>query len=279
MECNRLMCLLTVVVLLLNGCSITARPKSASHNNLNSVLWVQTSAEYKANSLQAYNAAANIVDKARNDKSWTAILEQGSNFARLPPAVIMDIDETVLDNSQYQAQLVLDNGRFNPASWDQWLAMGAATAVPGAVPFINRIAEEGIAVYYISNRPCAAREGAAGACPQKQDTIDNMHKVGVHTVTLDQLMFQNEKPGWGSQKESRREAVAENYRVIMLFGDDLGDFLPFDKKNTSVAERDSLVRQYKENWGRKWFSLANPTYGSWLNILQEPRSSRLDAIE
>jgi acid phosphatase len=36
----------------------------------------------------------------------------------LPPALIVDIDETMLDNSPYQARLVRDGKSFDDASWN-----------------------------------------------------------------------------------------------------------------------------------------------------------------
>jgi len=81
-----------------------------------------------------------------------------------------------------------------------------------------------------------------------------------------------EQDGWTSEKKSRREYIAERYRIVMLFGDDLGDFLPGVKNNITPQERDRLVREHKNNWGRMWFMLSNPTYGSWLNVLGDPKS-------
>jgi acid phosphatase len=85
-------------------------------------------------------------------------------------------------------------------------------------------------------------------------------------------MLKGEQEGWTSEKKSRREEVAKKYRIVMLFGDDLGDFLADVKTNITPQDRDRLVSENKVNWGRKWFMLPNPTYGSWLDILKEPKS-------
>jgi acid phosphatase len=61
----------------------------------------------------------------------------------------------------------------------------------------------------------------------------------------------------------------------MLVGDDLGDFLPDVKKNITPLQRDALVSQYESCWGRTWYMLSNPTYGSWLRVLQDPKSDHL----
>lgn len=262
-----------VITALLNGCA-TTQPE-ITNNNFNSTLWVQTAAEYEANAIQAYNSAESNIDGALRDKSWTAALEQGSNYSLLPPAIILDIDETVLDNSQYQAQLVLDDEQFNPKTWDQWIAMESAPAVPGVVDFINSMESLQVDVIYITNRECIVRTDGGPECPQKQDTIDNLLKVGIENVDPDHVFLRGERPEWTSEKQSRREIAASNHRIIMLFGDDLGDFLPDVKSDITPEERSELVEEYSEHWGRKWFIFSNPTYGSWESILSDPKSDFL----
>ena len=96
------------VLFVLISCSQKTNP------NLNNVLWVQTAAEYQASCNQVYNSALLNIETAIADSRWTAALEQKENFQELPPAVIFDVDETVLDNSPYQAQLVLDESQYGP---------------------------------------------------------------------------------------------------------------------------------------------------------------------
>lgn len=266
-----------LITALLTGCA-TTQPE-ITNNNFNSTLWVQTAAEYKANSIQAYNSAESNIDMALRDKSWTAALEQGSNYSLLPPAIILDIDETVLDNSQYQAQLVLDDEQFNPKTWDDWIASESAPAVPGAVDFINSMESLQVDVIYITNRECAVRTDGGLECPQKEDTIDNLQKVGIEDVEPDHVFLKGEQPDWTSEKQSRREIVASNHRIIMLFGDNLSDFLPDGSGDITSEERTELIDEYSEYWGRKWFILSNPTYGSWDSILSEPKSDYLRGTE
>ena len=270
-----LACLLAIV-LMMTSCSTTSKTSSSYANiNFNSTLWLQTSAEYKANALQTYNAAKHTIGRALQDSSWTAILEQAANFETLPAAIILDVDETVLDNSPFQARLVKEGVEFDPQTWDQWVAMKTAAAVPGAVDFINQVSDKGVEVIFLTNRECMPRPGSEEECPQKLDTIENLMKAGIKTVKPDNVLLKKGQPGWTSEKSSRREFVGQNYRVIMLFGDDLGDFLPNVKKNITAAERASLVNTYADNWGNKWFMLSNPTYGSWLRVLDDPKSGHL----
>jgi acid phosphatase len=180
------------ITALLTGCA-TTQPE-ITNNNFNSTLWVQTAAEYEANAIQAYSSAESNIDVALRDKSWTATLEQGSNYSLKPPAIILDIDETVLDNSPYQAQLVLDNEEYNSQTWDDWIAMESAPAVPGAVDFINSMESLQVDVIYITNRECMVRTDGGVECPQKQDTIDNLIKVGIEDVDPDHVFLRGEQP-------------------------------------------------------------------------------------
>lgn len=252
---------------------------ATQNDNLNSTLWIQTASEYRANSIQTYAAAQQMIDEATADKSWTAAIEQNGDYGDLPEAVIMDIDETVLDNSKYQAQLIKRHSEYNNATWDRWVSLQQAPAVPGAVAFVKSIRGKGIKAIFITNRECERRDGVSSACPQEQDTIKNLAKVGIEGVTKEDLLLKNEVPGWGSEKQSRREYVVARYRVLMLFGDDFGDFLPNVKKDISPAKRNDLVVQHQAMWGTRWFMLSNPTYGSWLRILKKPRSQYLEGYE
>lgn len=260
-------------------------PELLPHNNFNSTLWYQTSAEFRANSLQTYKMAALALKGALADRQWTALSNQTGDVATLPPAIIVDIDETILDNSPSAAEAILRRVHgFNAQLWDDWVAKASAKAVPGAVQFLNLAAENGVTVLYISNRECAPRKqksataGKANSCPQKTDTLNNLRAVGIKQLDASQIWLKGEQPGWTSEKESRRILAARQYRVIMLVGDDLGDFLPNVKKDISPARRFELVEQYDAYWGSRWFMLTNPTYGSWETILAEPKTQYLQGF-
>ena len=144
--------LLAGAVLSLAACSSTAplsrvspapadavvAPANAPNDNLNAVLWVQRSQEYRASALQTWKLAGAQLDAALADGSWTALLpEEGGKHqsAKLKPAVVVDVDETVLDNSPYQARLVAQDAQYDEASWDAWVREQKARPVPGVVEF------------------------------------------------------------------------------------------------------------------------------------------------
>ncbi|GAB2675975.1 5'-nucleotidase, lipoprotein e(P4) family [Aliiglaciecola aliphaticivorans] len=265
----------------LSGCVVVHKESTSPSRdtsefiNVNSTLWMQTSAEYKANALQTYKAAELQLDNALKDKSWTSAIEQQSNYTHLPPAIILDVDETVLDNSQFQADMILNNYSYDPKKWDQWVAKQTAPEIPGAVAFINRARQMGVEIIYITNRECKPRSSSADSCPQKQETMNNLKSVGVQGVDSGHVLLKKQKANWSSEKQSRRELIAESYRIIMLVGDDLGDFLPNVKKGITATARKELVDEYQDNWGVKWFILGNPTYGSWSQVLETPKSKFL----
>ncbi len=252
---------------------------SAPHDNVNATLWYQTSAEFRANSLQTYKMASLNLKDALTDRNWSALPTQTTDFQQLPPAIIVDIDETILDNSPAAAQAILEQDHgFNGKRWDNWVAAAKAKAVPGAVDFLNLAGQNGVTVLYISNRECAPRATSKDNCPQKTDTLKNLQATGIKQVDASQLWLKSEQKDWTSEKESRRLKAAQQYRVIMLLGDDFGDFLPQVKSNITPAKRFELVDKYQQYWGSRWFMLTNPTYGSWETILQQPKQQYLQGF-
>jgi acid phosphatase len=238
-------------------------------------LWTRNSSEYRAASETVYRAAEAALAKGLADPAWTAEPAQAGDLAALPPAVVMDIDETVLDNSEPQARMLRQGTCFDefPAAWDEWIAERRAPAVPGAIEFIRAAREmrdpsgRPVRVVFVTNRDCVQRAGSDAACPQKDDTIANLEALGLGVPTLpDDVLVEGERPGWEAEKLSRRLDVARRYRIVLNIGDDLADFLPGVRRAT-VAERDHERCARDAYWGRRWFMVPNPVYGSWLVAL------------
>jgi 5'-nucleotidase (lipoprotein e(P4) family) len=253
-----------------------AATATRADDNLNAVLWVQRSAEYRAAAETVYRAATAQLDAALKDPTWDALVpEERANAARgLPPAVVMDIDETVLDNSPYQARLVRDGAEYNEVTWDAWVREQRAKPVPGVVEFARAAQAKGITVIYISNRaehlsgPTLANLRAVGL-PVKDESV--FLGLGVHVPDCEQE---------GSEKLCRRQFAGRSYRVLMQFGDQLGDFAQI-LANTPEA-RDALQAQHRGWFGERWWMLPNPTYGGWEPALfnnnwREPREVRREA--
>lgn len=230
----------------------------AQHPTLFATLWQQTSAEYRAAVIQAYDEAGEVLPIALADSGWTAAVEQeGGDFSTLPPAVVLDIDETVLDNSPQQARTILAGGSFDPEAWGAWVNEARAPAVPGAREFLALADSLGVAVFYVTNRDQ----------PLEEATRRNLQAAGLPLdPDVDTVLARGEREGWGSDKMSRREAIAERYRIVLLVGDDFNDFV---SARLPREERDRLAERYRDRWGDRWILLPNPVYGSWEGALYE----------
>jgi len=270
-----------LLVSLLIGCSNEAVLPTASSQpditapTLNATLWMQKSAEYRALSLQNYLMATRQLDAALGDLSWHAALEQVGDAAQRPPAIILDVDETFLDNSHYEAELIQRHAHWDSDSWNDWLARAEAEALPGALAFIRQAQAKGVSVFLITNRACVASADGQQLCPQKQQLLDNLRKLGLDSIESSQVLLKNERAEWTSEKQSRRASIASQYRVLMLFGDDLGDFIP-GARRASLAQRQQWIAEYANYWGNRWFLFPNPIYGSWYDLLPDPKANSLD---
>jgi 5'-nucleotidase (lipoprotein e(P4) family) len=230
-----------------------------SYENLNAVLWMQTSVEYRANAVQTYRLAEAALLQGLRDPHWTAALEQNGDFENLPPAVILDLDETVLDNSVLEARLTAVGESYSDPVWTKWVNERSAGLVPGAMDFLQFAHANGVAPIYITNRVCD---------PSKEDdptvqVLRNLH-VPLDPVT-DRLVCA--KDSKESDKTERRRMCAARFRILLLFGDQLGDFLQIPPASATLEGREKLFLAHQSLWGERWFQLPNPMYGSWEGAL------------
>lgn len=246
-------------IILLSFLIISCKSTSTLHQHptTSSTLWIQNAAEYDALTTMIYQSAAANLALATEDTFWDAIAERGdSTYRKLPPAIIVDVDETVLDNSAFQARMIQQNRDFDIEQWNEWVMEAQADAVPGALEFLNGASQRGITVFYVTNREAVVEDG----------TRKNLQDLGFPLdEDRDMILSSNERDNWTSDKTERRAFIAENYRVLMIFGDDLNDFV--SAKNISQQERSELVNEHTRKWGRKWYVLPNPVYGSWESAL------------
>lgn len=220
--------------------------------NTMSVLWFQKSGEAKALYYQGYN-----IGKLRLEE----ILKHKRNGKK--PAIVLDIDETVLDNSPYHAWMVR-TGKGDMLDWSDWFERAEAKPLPGALDFLKFADSKGVAIYYISNRMEA----------QKEATIKNLRQVGAPQADGEHvLLMQDGELG----KETRRKHVAKTHEIVLLFGDNLNDFKGFDQ--LSASERINRVEQDYNDYGNKLILFPNPMYGDWeLAIYQYDFSKSAEEI-
>lgn len=241
-------------------------PSPSAMAVLDATLWLQTSAEYAAMSRQIWRAAERLLPEALADTTWSAALEQKSGAGDLPPAVIVDVDETILDNAPYAARLIERDEAFTEESWAVWVEEAKAHPVPGALEFVRAARELGVEVFYVTNRLANLEEA----------TRRNLDAMGFPPGEAEDVhLLLEEREAWGSDKTSRRAWVAERYRVLLLAGDDLNDFLP--ARGLDVEVRAELTERHEDRWGTHWIVFANPTYGSWVSAVLDGLESRSSA--
>ena len=205
-------------------------------HTVQALLWQQNAAEYKALCYQAYNLAKLKLDKLTK------------NQYLIPIAIVTDIDETVLDNSPYNARMVKSDKGYTKDTWYAWGKEANAKSVPGALTFFNYAHKKGVSIFYLSNRDVI----------QKTETIENLKKIGFHGVDSAHVILRN----GSSTKKPRRDLISKTHQIVMLFGDNLSDFSElFDKQPT--AKRNQIAKDLKENFGTKFIVLPNPMYGDW----------------
>jgi len=265
---------LALSVVLLSSCCQSIRDvpggRQQANENLDSVLWRHTSVEYRASAEQAYRWARIQLDAAleAGTAARTAALEQLGDYSELPPAIILDVDDTTLESSPFQARLVKSGRPFRRDLWNDWVREGISPAVPGVLEFVRYARAKGVKVFYVSNREYEVEDA----------TRQNLEDVGF-PVDADgsDILSKKERAEWGSDKTSRRAFIAQRYRILLIVGDDLNDFLSGAMSNPE--ERAELGSRYRSYWGEKWIVIPNPMYGSWERALYDhemlPRSEKL----
>tara|TARA_B100000989_G_scaffold24588_1_gene15923 strand:- start:5070 stop:5897 length:828 start_codon:yes stop_codon:yes gene_type:complete len=244
------------------------KDKSFQEQSILSVLYVQTSTEFAANNIQTFNNASKALDMALKDKTWTAALEQKDNFVSKDPAIIIDVDETVLDNSSFQSRTIL-SGLSYPNGWAKWVNESMATAVEGVYEFLHYANENDVKIFYVTNRLESFRE----------PTIRNLKSLGLpFDDNLNSLIMREDENV--RDKTKRRKNIAEDYRIVLLLGDQLTDFISTKEAYVYHSDRKKLANKYSDMWGSKWFMITNPTYGRWeLSIYDEMPKSEEEAIQ
>ncbi|AUH00125.1 5'-nucleotidase, lipoprotein e(P4) family [Pectobacteriaceae bacterium CE70] len=230
-----------VVLLALTGCAQQAHQEAQAQATLSnqSVLalnWFQESGEYQALCYQAFNTARSAFDNA-------------SAAPGKKKVVVVDLDETMLDNSLYSGWQVKHDQPFDSKSWAKWIQAKQASAIPGAVQFANYVNSHGGKMVYISNRQQS----------EFNDTRDNMIKLGFPGVSAQTVLLNT----GNSNKQERFNAVKSAGNDIVLYiGDNLNDFgaATYHKEN---AERREFVRHNQIKFGTQFIVLPNPLYGDW----------------
>lgn len=218
---------------------------------VNATAWVQSGAEYRAIALGTFAAARRSLDAALADPSWN--VEEGSSDPSQPPAIVVDSDDTVFDNTPFEVRALKAGKTYDDELWKQWVAEASTDAVPGAADFLAYAKQKGVTVFYITNRTKEEEPGTRQRIINLGFPLD---------PTADMILTRGEREEWkAADKGPRRAYVAASYRLLLLVGDDLNDFA--NARDKSLADRNQIVDSHRDWLGTKWFVLPNPMYGSW----------------
>jgi 5'-nucleotidase (lipoprotein e(P4) family) len=229
-----------------------AQPQRATADTeyqIGAILYMQKAAEYRALAYQAFNIARMQLDADEKDRKKLPKAER-----RKQRAVVVDVDETVLDNSPAQVVQVKNRLPFIQENWTAWINMRRAKAIPGAIDFLNYASRKGARIFYVTNRIEV----------EKQPTIDNLKTLGFPDVSAETVLVKTGE----SSKEARRRSILQTYRIAILMGDNLDDLSNvFERK--AIDARFAEVDKTREMFGRKFIVLPNAMYGTWENAIYE----------
>ena len=217
-------------------------------------LWYQRASECRALYYQAFNTAKISLDK------------QLANYSgEKAKAVVVDIDETVLDNSPFETNSIRTGKSYSSAAWKEWTDMAKAQATPGSLEFLKYAESKGVETFYISNRDTSATK----------KTLQNLKKLGFPFADEAHILLKTNT----SVKTKRRSKVSETHDILILAGDNIGDFDEFledRSENYGFGKVDTM----KDHFGEKFIVLPNPMYGSWeKQVLKSDKKLNADEKE
>jgi 5'-nucleotidase (lipoprotein e(P4) family) len=212
-----------------SGASAATTPTSAQPNE---VRWYRVSAEQRAIYTEVYRGATQAA------RAKAAALPAGSW------AVILDVDETVLDNSEYQKRLALRGERYKDETWDAWVKECSATALPGAKAFLDTVRNE------LKGRVVLVTNRKQSQCADTEANLRSVN-IGFDLALCDATGDGNKNPRFQSVIAGTSGLPA--LEVILWVGDNIKDFPGLDQQHTGDAAE----------FGTRFFVLPNPMYGSW----------------
>ncbi len=223
--------------LLLISCKTKTEKENFNQDHLiYATIWYQNSPEMKALYYQGFNIAGERLKQYSKLKTAK------------PKAVVVDIDDTMLNNVPFQAQEIIDNKEFSSEFWNEWSQLARAEATPGAIEFSKLCDTLGIPIFYISNRKVNEFDA----------TLRNLDSLGFAFAKPEFIILRDNE----SSKKARREKIMENYDIVLLIGDNLNDFSEvFEDRSDSWGT--PTVEKFKNEFGNRFIVLPNPMYGDW----------------
>jgi len=210
-------------------------PVECDHRSLTAVLWHRVAAERRALCYQTYAGARRSLGDALQMRA-----------GQKPRAIMIDIDDTVIDTSEYQAQRV-SSGISYPAGWDNWVNSGSGALVPGVKEFLLHCESAGVEVLYVSGRSESLMAGTAAKLKkEKLPFVDREHIV----------LYDTKKTAGVVCSE-----LSAKYDIVMYVGDQLDDLCIGGMAN--IKSRISAVEGGRSMFGATYIVLPNAMYGKW----------------
>src|SRR2546423_6608135 len=237
----------SIAAAFLFSCAIAVNGQQQADNTYieAATLYQQASGEARALEWQTYLLARMLLDRdLRNHR------------IRMRRAIIVDVDETILDNSRYQAMLI-KRGVNYPEGWTDWCNRAEATPMPGAVEFLSYAHSRGVRVFYVTNRKI----------PEQEGTARNLKNVGFPEVNDETLRVRTDDKN--DSKQPRRDWVYKRYHVVLLMGDNLNDFSEVFEKSKTVPSRLDATEKSKSQFGTHFIVMPNSMYGDWENAIYD----------
>ncbi|MFN2577551.1 MAG: 5'-nucleotidase, lipoprotein e(P4) family [Pyrinomonadaceae bacterium] len=243
---KRINLLLLLTLAVFSSAVVMAQSQQADNTYIEAAtLWQQASGEARALEYQTYVLARMLLDRdLRNHR------------IRMRRAVIVDVDETILDNSRYQGMLIKQGVNY-PEGWTDWCNRAEATSIPGALAFLRYAHSRGARVFYVTNRKIAEKDG----------TVRNLKNLGFPEVNDETVLVRTDPQN--DSKEPRRRLISSRYHVVLLMGDNLNDFSDVFEKSKTVASRIEATEKNKFQFGTHFIVLPNAMYGDWENAIYD----------
>jgi 5'-nucleotidase (lipoprotein e(P4) family) len=237
--------IIVTLLIMVASCATVKQPTLPAEEDqehlILATLWYQKSAEMRALYYQCFRNAE--IALAEN-LAWAGRTK--------PAAVVLDIDETLLDNSPFQGWQVLEKRSFNNDDWFRWVELARARPLPGAVEFTRYADSLGVEVFYVSNR----------TVQEMGPTIENMAAWGFVNADSTHMLLKETT----SSKVERRALIEKDYDILLLVGDNLADHSGIYEKR-GPDHGFAAVDADRRLFGTKYIVLPNPMYGNWLSEL------------
>lgn len=228
----------------ITGCTTFVPP---SYDKFSAIAWAK-STEGEIVLREIYRLATNQLSIVH--------AQHGPNSVK-PQAVVMDLDETVLDNSDFQLSLAMSGTPYSEDKFNLWALSRKASPVPGAVDFIRYAMNRGLTVFFVTNRDSTL----------KNATKANLQSIGVTLpMDIDSVLCVEDRPEWSKNKQTRWNYIQTRYKIIMYVGDSIYDF-PISRDSDTVSS--DLQQLVQEHWGYDWVLLPNPMYGEWKTYVKQ----------